>query len=190
VNVQSSFHPPPSFGPNPAIIAHMSVLVRAVLLCLVGAALGLVANGFTPRPAQLGTPVYPAADAPGALCADPHATVPRISVEEAKPLCVSCTATFVDARSAGEYTTGHVTGALHLAPGEPIEPLLPALHSAAMVVVYDRDRDCSAANEVAAQIKAQGIRDVRVLTGAWPEWLARGGPGESGACGLCSAAAR
>jgi 3-mercaptopyruvate sulfurtransferase SseA len=36
------------------------------------------------------------------------------------------------------------------------------------------------------QLQAQGLSDVRVLTGAWPEWLALGGPGESGACGLCT----
>jgi 3-mercaptopyruvate sulfurtransferase SseA len=83
-----------------------------------------------------------------------------------------------------------VTGALHLAPGAPIEPLLPALRAAERVVVYDRDRECSAANQVAARIQAQGVRDVRVLTGAWPEWLARGGPGESGSCGVCEAASR
>ena len=130
------------------------------------------------------------AEQPGAVCEDPHASIARISVEEAKPLCIACTATFVDARSAEEYAAGHVTGALHLAPGEPIEPLLPALRAAERVVVYDRDRECSAANQVAARIQAQGVRDVRVLTGAWPEWLARGGPGESGSCGVCEAASR
>jgi 3-mercaptopyruvate sulfurtransferase SseA len=92
----------------------------------------------------------------------------------------------VDARSAEEYASGHVTGAVHLAPGEAIEPILPRLRTAPAVIVYDRDRDCAAANGVAARLQARGLQDVRVLTGAWPEWLARGGPGESGACGACA----
>src|SRR5215813_8588212 len=172
------------------MIRSMSILPRTILLCLAGAFLGLIGNGFTPHPAPLGTRVVPSAEQAGAVCDDPHASIARISVEEAKPLCVACTATFIDARSAKEYAAGHVTGALHLAPGESIEPLLPNLRSAPLVIVYDRDRECSAANQVAAQIQARGVRDVRVLTGAWPEWLARGGPGESGTCGVCTAGSR
>lgn len=168
----------------------MAMVWRAGLLCAGGAALGLVANAFSPRPAPLGTPVVATADQPGAACQDPRASVARISVEQAKPLCLACTAAFVDARSAPEYAAGHVTGAVHLAPGEPVDPLLPALQASPTVIVYDRDRDCAAADQVATLLQARGIRDVRVLTGAWPEWLARGGPGESGTCSLCTAATR
>jgi len=168
----------------------MATSLQVALLCVAGALLGIAGNRFTPHPAPLGAGVVASAEQPGAVCEDPRASIARISVEEAKPLCIACTATFIDARSAQEYAAGHVTGALHLAPGETVEPLLPTLRSAAMVIVYDRDRECSAANQVAAQIQAQGMRDVRVLTGAWPEWLARGGPGESGACGSCTAGTR
>ena len=168
----------------------MSILLRTALLCVAGAFLGLIGNRFTPHPAPLGERVLASAEQPGAVCDDPGASIARISVEEAKPLCIACAAAFIDARSAQEYASGHVTGALHLAPGESIEPLLSTLRGAPLVIVYDRDRECSAANQVAAQIQAQGVRDVRVLTGAWPEWLSRGGPGESGTCGVCTAGTR
>jgi len=168
----------------------MGTPLQVGLLCVAGALLGIAANRFTPHPAPLGERVLASAGQPGAVCDDPRASIARISVEEAKPLCIACTATFIDARSAQEYAAGHVTGALHLAPGEGIEPLLPTLRSAPLVIVYDRDRECSAANQVAAQIQSQGVRDVRVLTGAWPEWLSRGGPGESGTCGVCTAGSR
>jgi 3-mercaptopyruvate sulfurtransferase SseA len=168
----------------------MGLLVRAMMLCVLGALLGLAANAFTPNPAPLGARVHAKADEPGAACQDPKATVARISVADAKPLCIACTAAFVDARSAQEYAAGHVTGALHLAPGEPVNPLLPKLRSAPEVIVYDRDRDCAAADQVATALQANGVRDVRVLTGAWPEWLAKGGPGESGTCSLCTAGPR
>ena len=168
----------------------MATWLRTALLCAAGAALGIAGNGFTPRPAPLGKAVIAGADQPGASCQDPRATVARIGVREAMPLCLACTAAFVDARSAAEYASGHVTGALHLAPDEPFEPLLPRLRASPMVIVDDRDRECAAADAVSARLLAQGIRDVRVLTGAWPEWLAGGGPGESGTCAACTGAAR
>jgi 3-mercaptopyruvate sulfurtransferase SseA len=165
----------------------MSLLVRAVLLGVAGGVLGIAGNALSPHPARLDAPVHAAAESAGATCRDPRASVARISVEEAKPLCIACTAAFVDARTAQEYAAGHITGAVHLAPGQPADPLLPKLSLAPTVIVYDRDRDCAAANQVAVLLKSNGVRDVRVLTGAWPEWLAGGGPGESGTCALCAA---
>jgi len=164
------------------------MVFRAGLLCAVGAILGITGNRFTPRPAPLGAPVLPSAEQPGAICEDPRASIARISVDAAKPLCIACTAVFVDARSAQEYAAGHVTGALHLAPGQPVEPLLGSLRAAPTVIVYDRDRQCASANAVAADLLGRGLRDVRVLTGSWPDWLAQGGPGESGTCALCTGA--
>ena len=168
----------------------MSVFLRASLLCLAGAVLGIAGNGFTPHPAPLGEPVLATAQLPGATCAETHGAVTRISVEEAKPLCVSCTAAFVDARTPAEYAAGHITNAVHVAPGEPVASVLPALREKGTVIVYDRDGNCAAADQVASELEKQGLRDVRVLTGAWPEWLARGGPGESGACTLCAPVSR
>src|SRR3982751_4423475 len=130
----------------------MATFARATLLLVAGSALGLVANPFTPHPAPLGRPVLPEAELPGAACQDPKASIARISVEDAKPLCVACAAAFVDARSAQEYAAGHITGAVHLGPGDPVDPLLPALRAAQMVIVYDRDRDCAAADRVAARM--------------------------------------
>jgi 3-mercaptopyruvate sulfurtransferase SseA len=168
----------------------MKLLVRAVVLCVAGGAVGVAGNAVSPRPAPLRTPVFAAAELPGATCQDASASVARISVQEAKPLCIACTAAFVDARSAQEYAGGHVSGAVHLPPGEPLDPVLPRLSSAPTVIVYDRDRQCAAADQVAVALKQRGLRDVRVLTGAWPDWLAAGGPGESGTCALCTAEGR
>jgi rhodanese-related sulfurtransferase len=168
----------------------MTLLSRAGLLFVAGGMLGIVGNAVSPHPARLGAPVVAVAEAPGGACAAPQAGTARISVEEAKPLCAACTAVFVDARSAKEYETGHVAGALHLGKGESAEPLLATLRAAPIVVVYDRDGSCAAADEVAVLLRSKGVRDVRVLTGAWPEWVAEGGAGESGPCALCTAGAR
>ncbi|HEX8909519.1 MAG TPA: rhodanese-like domain-containing protein [Anaeromyxobacteraceae bacterium] len=167
------------------------IMVRhALLLCAAGALLGVGGNVLTPRPAPLGRPVAAAADAPGASCQIQglQAAIPRISVEEAKPLCAACSALFVDARSAAEYEASHITGALHLAPGEAVDPVLWRLGVYKTVVVYDRDPNCSVADQVAKRLLEHGVQDVRVLTGAWPAWTAAGAPGTPGACAACGAA--
>jgi 3-mercaptopyruvate sulfurtransferase SseA len=164
------------------------LILQALALCAVGAALGLAGNGFTPRPAALGARVTAAAEAPGAFCqlsAGQSSVVPRISVENATPLCTACSALFVDARSAAEYQAGHITGAIHLAAGEPVDPVLWRLGVYKTVIVYDRDPSCAVADQVAKAILERGARDVRVLTGAWPAWMAAGAPGSSGPCTAC-----
>jgi 3-mercaptopyruvate sulfurtransferase SseA len=164
------------------------IVLHALALCAAGALLGLAANGLTPRPAPLGTRVTSAAEAPGAMCQLPGGrgpVIPRISVEEAAPLCVACTALFVDARSAAEYQAGHIAGAIHLAPGEQVDPVLWRLGVYETVIVYDRDPSCALADQVGKTLRERGARDVRVLTGAWPAWMAAGAPGSTGPCAVC-----
>ena len=165
----------------------MRIVLQAVALTVTGTVLGLGTNALTPRPAPLGNRVAATAESPGAMCQVPGqvAAVPRISVEEATPLCLACSAAFVDARSSEEYATGHVTGALHLSPGKSPESVLWQLGGDRMVIVYDRDPGCAQADEVAKVLLARGVRDVRVLTGAWPAWMAAGSPGASGPCPVC-----
>lgn len=161
----------------------MRLGAQAGLLCVLGVAAGLAANLLSPHPAPLGDSIYAAADHPGASCREPSSTIPRITFSEAAPLCAACTAVFVDARTPAEYAAGHVTGALHLAPGEDPASLLPRLRGP--VIVYDGDAGCALADQVAKRLHERGVADVRVLSGAWPAWLAGGGPGASGACETC-----
>ena len=165
----------------------MVVIRHALALCAAGALLGIGANAITPKPAPLGSKVVASADTPGAVCQIQglQAAIPRISVEEAKPLCVACSALFVDARSAAEYEAGHITGALHLSPGDAVDPVLWRLGVYKTVVVYDRDPNCSVADQVAKKLLEHGVQDVRVLTGAWPAWSAAGAPGTPGSCASC-----
>lgn len=168
----------------------MDALRHALVLCAVGALVGVGANALTPRPAPLGAKVAATAEAPGAACQIQglSAAIPRISVEDATPLCVACSALFVDARSAAEYEAGHITGALHLAPGEPVDPVLWRLGVYETVVVYDRDPNCAVADQVAKRLLEHGVQDVRVLSGAWPAWTAARAPGAGGACSSCGPA--
>src|SRR5918911_187438 len=122
--------------------------LQALVVTAAGALVGLGANALSPRPAPLGEPVLAAAESPGAMCqvAGQAYAAPRISVEEAAPMCASCTAAFVDARSAAEYGAGHVTGALHLAPGESPDLILWRLGGFKTVIVYDGEASCQKAD--------------------------------------------
>jgi 3-mercaptopyruvate sulfurtransferase SseA len=165
------------------------IAVQLVALSLAGAAAGLGANALSRNPAPLGRPVHPkAVSTPGTCGADGSAgfaAVPRIPVEQAQPLCAACSAAFVDARSEDEFTSGHISGAIHLPPGDVPPKALAFLKQFRTTIVYDGDASCAMAEAVAMGLREIGVSDVRVLTGAWPEWLAKGGPGSSGPCGLC-----
>ena len=167
----------------------MKVLLQATAVALSGLAVGLVVNLSSRQPAPLGRPVYAAAES--GICRTESAAatpVTRISFREAEKLCSACAAAFVDARSASDYAAGHITNAIHLpASGHPDEAqALALLAGYGTVVVYDGDASCQLAEGVARRLQARGLRDVRVLSGAWPAWVAAGGPGASGTCSLCN----
>lgn len=169
----------------------VKILLQLLLLGAVGSAVGLGANAFSPRPAPLGQAVRPASETtPGACAVDDAAiaggAVPRITVEHAAPLCADCSAAFVDARTAEQYQAGHVTGALHLPPGDVPPQVLDTLKKFKTTIVYDDDASCILADAVAMGLREMGVKDVRVLTGAWPAWAASGAPGASGPCVACS----
>lgn len=169
------------------------MLAQALLLTVGGALLGLGLNAASPRPAALSEPVLPTAEmGSGGQCSVPGAPgetpAPRIDVQAAKGLCEACNAGFVDARSSTEYAEGHIANAVHLPPaGCPCEArAIDPLRAYRTVVVYDGDYSCKLADEVAARLRRAGLQDVRVLEGAWPAWVAAGGPGSSGACTACA----
>jgi rhodanese-related sulfurtransferase len=173
----------------------VKIVLQLILLGVVGSAVGLGANALSPRPAPLGQAVRPASETtPGACAVDGAAVaggvggaVPRITVEHAAPLCADCSAAFVDARTAEQYQAGHVSGALHLPPGDVPPEVLDTLKKFKTTIVYDDDASCILAEAVAMGLREMGVKDVRVLTGAWPAWASSGAPGASGACAACSA---
>jgi rhodanese-related sulfurtransferase len=170
--------------------APVKIVIQLVALGTAGALVGLGANALSPRPAPLGQAVRPASETTPGTCAveaDVGAGgVPRISVEQAAPLCADCSAAFVDARTAEQYQAGHVSGALHLPPGDVPPEVLESLKKFKTTVVYDDDASCILADAVAMGLREMGLSDVRVLTGSWPAWAAAGAPGASGPCGACS----
>jgi 3-mercaptopyruvate sulfurtransferase SseA len=172
----------------------MRTWIQMSLLAALGIAVGFAANALSPHPALLGHAVLSAAEAGGGACSmpsSPDTSAPwraqRISVEEAKGLCIACLAGFVDARGPHEFAHGHIANAVHLPPvGHPDEATAVAqLRTFPLVVVYDGEYSCAVADDVATRLKRAGLADVRVLQGAWPGWVAAQGPAAAGICGVC-----
>jgi hypothetical protein len=90
------------------------VLVGSLCLLAAGAALGLVANHFSPR----GIPLFPPARAQEQPALPLPPGLRSISPEQAYAAFRSQSSLFVDARSPEEYAQGHIPGALNLAPGD------------------------------------------------------------------------
>lgn len=178
----------------------MRLLVQMAAIGAVGAALGLGLNsidevfGFKLHPASLRRAVFPAASSGSSVCsASPEAQHEKhghaiMAQKEAVAACSACTVGFVDARGAAAFAEGHVVGAVHLPPaGHPDEAAeLSKLRTFATVVVYDSGGGCGLAEGVADRLGAAGFKDVRLLEGGWPAWMASAGPAQSGACNACS----
>jgi rhodanese-related sulfurtransferase len=154
-------------------------LCAVALLLALG--LGLVRGVPSPTPPE---PAVAACQAPGDVASDHDLFITQ---ERAHSLSGSPGVAFVDCRSEAEFAAGHVSGSLHVEPGTASTgPLVQALAGASTVITYcDADQQCERSLRVASMLQRAGVRDVRVLEGGMPAWLARGYPAESGECGQC-----
>lgn len=76
----------------------------------------------------------------------------------------------VDARSAEEFKSGHIPGAMLL------ENAGPELVKGRSVIVYCRNALCLLAPKAAGELTRMGARRVEIYNGGWEEWLRCGLP--------------
>lgn len=162
-------------------------LVQALVLATCAALVGLVVNELRPSGLPLDRPIL-AASGGDVACAAPEGGASEVDLSRARDL-QSAGAIFVDARPAGDFTRGHVPGAIHLpsageCPGS--EATIASLRSAAVpVVVYDDGGTCDLARRLAARLASEGIAEVHLLLGGFSGWSEAGVPAERGACPSC-----
>ncbi len=126
-----------------------------------------------------------------ASCAPPVADAPAVSWidgEAAAELLPRTDVTFADARAASVYEQGHVAGAISMPmdTGALDHAALALVRGAQIVVTYcDADTDCAQSRRLAELLALEGLMDVRVLRGGFPEWLDAERPTESGPCEVC-----
>jgi rhodanese-related sulfurtransferase len=170
----------------------MSRTVQALMICaasLFGALLLAWGRGWPVVRARAAAPTDAtvACEAPEAEPGAP--AVQWISQAAAQALVGDPSVAFVDCRTRTQFEQGHVAGSLHVpvgADGGPSAAALDALRAATTVVTYcDAGGTCERSARMATLLTRAGLRDVRVLEGGMPAWLASGLPAESGTCRLC-----
>jgi len=109
----------------------------------------------------------------------------RVDVSTVKRFYDAGAAMIVDARDAEDYAQGHIPGALNLPSEQALsDPArLEALDPGGRpIIVYCGGGACEASMHIAeALIYQAGKRRVLVYEGGWPEWVAQGYPGKTGA---------
>lgn len=84
----------------------------------------------------------------------------------------------IDVRPTPEFRAGHLPGAISL-PLSELRSALPSIASGKEVVAYCRGPYCLMSAEAVAELRAHGVRAVRLADG-FPEWKAAGYPVEVG----------
>jgi rhodanese-related sulfurtransferase len=146
---------------------------RSLVIVLVGATLGLVANAISPRRIPLITPAKA-----------------RVSGQEFIPLAPAHdfwstgAAFFLDARSPADYVAGHIANSFNL-PAEEFNShwtqVASFLTTGSVIVCYCDGVECDLSHRLAEQLRLRGYTNVRILQNAWTEWNKAGYPTTKGA---------
>jgi rhodanese-related sulfurtransferase len=142
------------------------MVVRACAILALSSVLALAVNALRPD----GLPLVRLAP-PSVIAAE--AGSPYISLQDAALLHLSGRAVFLDARSVGEYVAGHVKGALSV-PLEDYAQLAAGVKAAAggkeTIVTYCDGENCALSEDLADQLRQDGLANVRVLKNGWSLW--------------------
>lgn len=146
--------------------------IRGLLICLVGASLGILVNAVSPRGLPLWGPV-PVRDTAG---------IGEVGLQEAWGLYQERQGLFVDARSRAEFRAGRIPGALLLSLDtfqETVSSWRGLIPSDTLLIAYCSSAGCESSWEVALLLKEEGYSRVMVFQGGWEDWKGAGYPMET-----------
>ena len=146
------------------------MFIRALVILLAGAALGLVWNQWSGRGFEL------------------HANAlirpgdEEIKPAEGKKRLDKGGSLFLDVRPNLNYQVGHIPGSLSL-PMEKFDEVFPRLEAQLRnsmdVIVYCAGYGCDASHQIARRLKEKGVPAV-ILEEGWPAWTEAGYPIKEG----------
>ncbi len=141
-------------------------LQRSAVILVTGAALGLAANGLSPRRIPLLTP-------PPAQIAEEE----FIPLTEAHDLWSRGSAFFLDARAPADYEAGHIPNAFNL-PAEEFDEhysqVAAFLTTNSSIVCYCDGLQCDLSHELQKMLRDRGYSNVHILKNGWTEWTKAG----------------
>ena len=100
--------------------------------------------------------------------------VPRISIDELKALMAKQAVLVIDVRTAAEFATGHIPGAVNVDFTQVLQQAEKFKGETRTIVAY-----CACAREMtsaraAVDLGEKGITGAKALVGGWDEWIRRG----------------
>ena len=150
----------------------ISSVPRAMVIVLLGIAIGLAGNEISP----LGLPLI----APPARA---HQAEAFISLDQAERLWRGGAALFLDAREPADYAAGHIGNALNLPAqsfAEHFGELAPMIGAASELVLYCDGKECDLSHRLAESLRQAGFTNAHILSNGWSGWRQAGLPTTSG----------
>ncbi len=162
-------------GNSPTALEHgmkpsLSFALRTMIIAALAVGLALAFNAT--RPDSL--PLIASQKNATTNAASPD----EISMDEATRLFASGQTVFIDARSAQEYAQGHIEGAVSI-PVFAFVQLFPQTRGqleGKTIITYCDGEHCSLSQDLADQLKANGLLSVFVLKNGWSLWRDAGLP--------------
>ena len=143
-------------------------------ITLFAALLGLLVNQFRSDPIAL----FADWSIEARLAENPGEFM-LVTLEEARRLCASKKAVFIDARTSEAYRQGHILCAQNL-PWETMEEHMDRataeIPPEETIIVYCDGEDCMLSEYVARELFYRGYYHVKVLVNGWTKWLEAGLP--------------
>jgi rhodanese-related sulfurtransferase len=142
-------------------------VIRALLIAMVFASIGVVANRASDDPVPW---VY----APPSAVVLAGVTVQLIDEREAAKFLDDPGTVFVDSRTCPDYAKSHVRGAVCLPPEDvehrfpAVEPLIP---SESRVILYCYGPECDMAEKVGEFLAQMGYRNLLIMSSGFPAWV-------------------
>jgi rhodanese-related sulfurtransferase len=153
----------------------IGLVIRAFIIAMVFAAMGLAANMVSPKSIPL---VY---EPPNEILIS-GVKVPLVNEHVAHDYFADPTTSFLDTRQPEDYSESRVKGSLGLTPDNfidnfpEIQPLLPIENR---IVLYCYGPECDMAERVAKSMIDLGYKNLVIMSAGFRPWEAAGYPIES-----------
>ncbi len=148
---------------------------KTPLLLLVLTLTGALAHAqMKPLPPQQKSPIVVS----GAQQAQ-AGSFPRISQENAYKLYKEGKAVFIDVRSNGQFSLGHIKGALSI-PNSQLMGRFNEVTPGKTVITYCACKAEESSGHAATTLVNHGVKNVWALKGGWNDWKAKGYPTATG----------
>lgn len=104
-----------------------------------------------------------------------------IHLDDAFKLFAEEKALFIDARSPGEFSAGHIPGSVNIpaeAAAEHLSEVRALAETGKVLIAYCYDVDCPLGADLARKFKELGVSPIEVMPEGWTGWMDKGYPYE------------